>query len=531
MEFDEDEVVLPRLIRSVAAREPERPLIRDVLGGSATVGELHERALHWARALMHEGVQPGDRVVSMMESTTENFALWLGIAWAGAVEVPINVDLLGDVLVHQLNTAKPRLAVAVPRALDHLLAAAPQVPTLEHVVVVGTELPDTERRATLSTELLAAAPAAPSRPYADLAAHDIASVMYTSGTTGPSKGVLMPWGQLHAGMILTAGMIARGPLPHKVLYVNGPPNHVQAKGGVAAMAVVGGEVLLRHSFSLSQFWNDIATHGVTDTSLVGSMASFLMSTPETPQDVNTTLSNVLMAPMVPAVDEFNRRYGTRTWTAYNMTEISVPTLLADWVAGDTPSCGAIREGYPYYEARIVDAFDREVPDGEIGELILRTGAPWTMNAGYLDMPEATVRAWRNGWFHTGDGFRKDPLGRYHFVDRLKDTIRRRGENISSFEVEAEVLAHPAIAECAAIAVPAEGAEDEIKVAVVLQDGATLTGAELVEFLTGRMPRFMVPRYVHVVEALPKTPTLRVQKGEVSRSVAAEDGVWDLAPRS
>ena len=529
MQFDEDDVVLPRLIRVIAEREPGRPLLLDVRGGSATVGELHERALHWARALMHEGVQPGDHVVSMMESTAENFALWLGIAWAGAVEVPINVDLLGGVLVHQLNTAKPRVAVAVPRALANLLAAAPRVPTLEHVVVVGDDLPATDVRATRSTDLLAAAPGSPPRPYADLAAHDIASVMYTSGTTGPSKGVLMPWGQLHAGMILTAGMIARGPVPDKVLYVNGPPNHVQAKGGVAAMAIVGGQVLLRHSFSLSHFWDDVAAHGVTDTSLVGSMASFLMSAPESPEDVHTTLSNVLMAPMVPAVDEFNRRYGTRTWTAYNMTEISVPTLLADWVAGDTPNCGPIREGYPYYEARIVDEFDREVPDGEVGELILRTGAPWTMNAGYLDMPEATVRAWRNGWFHTGDGFRQDPQGRFHFVDRLKDTIRRRGENISSFEVEAEVIAHPAISECAAIAVPAADAEDEIKVAVVLREGTTLTGEELVGFLAGRMPRFMVPRYVQVVDALPKTPTLRVQKGEVSRSVSPEDGVWDLAP--
>jgi crotonobetaine/carnitine-CoA ligase len=415
--------------------------------------------------------------------------------------------------------------------VPNVLAAASQVPTLEHLVVVGDAVePGSDLRATRSADLLAAAPAEPSRPYADLATHDVASVMYTSGTTGPSKGVLMPWGQLHAAIILTASMIERGPVPDKVLYVNGPPNHVQAKGAVAAMAMVGGQVVLRHAFSLSSFWDDVAAYGVTDTSLVGSMANFLMSAPESPADVETTLSNVLMAPMVPAVDEFNRRYGTRTWTAYNMTELSVPTLLADWVAGDTPNCGPIREGYPYYEARIVDELDWEVPDGEVGELILRTGVPWTMNAGYLDMPEATVRAWRNGWFHTGDAFRKDEQGRFHFVDRLKDTIRRRGENISSFEVEAEVLAHPAIAECAAIAVPFEGGEDEIKVAVVLQEGAELTGEGLADFLTGRVPRFMVPRYVQVVAALPKTPTLRVQKGEVSRSVAADDGVWDLAGR-
>jgi carnitine-CoA ligase len=152
--------------------------------------------------------------------------------------------------------------------------------------------------------------------------------------------------------------------------------------------------------------------------------------------------------------------------------------------------------------------------------------PWTMNAGYLDMPEATAKAWRNGWFHTGDGFRKDERGRYHFVDRLKDTIRRRGENVSSFEVEAEVLAHPAVAEVAAIAVPADDTEDEIKVVVVPQDGAPVDPADLLAFLVGRMPRYMLPRYVQVVDALPKTHTLRVQKGQVSRSTAAADGVWD-----
>lgn len=506
-DFTDDEVVLPRLLARVAATDPARPLVRDVRGGRMTVGELHERALAWARTLMAAGVEPGDRVVTMLESTAENFALWFGIAWAGATEVPVNVDLLGGVLAHQLRTAGPRVVLADDRAVPHVRAADPGARLLPLTAVDN-------------------APDSPPRAYAELRAHDIASVMYTSGTTGPAKGVLMPWAQLHAGTLLTAAMIARGPVPDKVLYVNGPPNHVQAKGGVAAMAMVGGEVLLRHAFSLSSFWDDVAEHRVTDTSLVGSMAGFLMSAPERPEDRETTLSNVLMAPMVPAVDEFNRRYGTRTWSAYNMTELSVPTLLADRVPGETPSCGPVREGYPYYEARIVDEHDRELPDGELGELVLRTGVPWTMNAGYLDDPAATARAWRNGWFHTGDAFVRDERGHLHFRDRLKDTIRRRGENVSSFEVEAEVLAHPSVAECAAVAVPFEGGEDEIKVVLVLHPSATLDPADLLEFLRSRMPRFMVPRYVEVVASLPRTPTMRVQKGSVSRSVAPP--VLDLA---
>ena len=180
----------------------------------------------------------------------------------------------------------------------------------------------------------------------------------------------------------------------------------------------------------------------------------------------------------------------------------------------------MRPGYPFYELRLVDEHDIEVAPGEIGELIMRTAVPWTMNAGYLNMPEATNNAWRNGWFHTGDAFKQDELGRFFFKDRMKDTIRRRGENVSSYEVEAEVILHPGVLECAAIAVPADEAEDEIKVVVVRQAGSALSGSELVEYLDARLPRFMVPRYVQFVDELPKTPTLRIQKALISRSVAA-----------
>lgn len=524
-----DEIVLPVFLRRRAANSADQVFLRDVEGGELTFGQLHELALLWARALMQAGVRPGDTVVTMLHNRVETYAIWFGIAWAGAIEVPINVGLHGTVLVHQAAVSGAELVIADGSAVANLQRAARSVSSLRRVIELnGPEEGEGPLVRIPVEDVLASVPDEPSRPYADLQMWDIASVIYTSGTTGPSKGVLMPWGQLHAGQLLTAAGVADGPSADKVMYVTGPPNHVQAKGAVATMAMLGGSVVLRHAFSGARFWQEVTDYQVTDAGLIGSMAQFLLSAPARADDADTTLTNVLMAPVVPAVDEFNARFGTRVWSAYNMTEISVPTWLREWRAGDTPTCGPAREGYPFYQLRIVNENDIEVADGEVGELILRTEIPWTMNAGYLNMPEATVEAWRNGWFHTGDAFRLDERGRYVFVDRMKDTIRRRGENISSYEVEAEASLHPGVLECAAVAVPADEAEDEIKLVVVRQAGSTVTSEELVTFLVERLPKFMVPRYYQFVDQLPKTPTLRVQKALVSRSVALADGVFDRA---
>lgn len=527
-EFSRDEVVLPLLVRRRAGTTPDRPYLVDVQGGSYTFGQLHERALLWARAVIRAGVQPGEYVVTMLHNTVENYAVWFGLAWAGAVEVPINVDLRGAVLAHQLALPAAVLVIADPSAVPAVLAARDGVPALRRLIVLGADagVHDDRLQVEPVAGFLAGLPAEPARPYTEPQRWDVASVVYTSGTTGPSKGVLMPWGQLHAGQLLTAAGVSSGPGPEKVIYVTGPPNHVHAKGAVAAMAMLGGRAVLRHAFSASRFWPEVRRFNATDAAMIGAMAQVLLSAQQRPDDARTTLGNVLMAPVVPAVDEFNRRFGTRVWSAYNMTEISVPTWLREWEAGDVPNCGPIRAGYPYYELRIVDAHDIEVAPGETGELIMRTAVPWTLNSGYLNMPEATANAWRGGWFHTGDAFRQDARGRYVFVDRMKDTIRRRGENISSYEVEAEAVLHPGVLECAAIAVPADEAEDEIKLVVIRRPGSVVTAEELWSHLDERLAKFMVPRYLQFTDELPRTPTLRVQKALISRSVSAADGVAD-----
>jgi len=243
------------------------------------------------------------------------------------------------------------------------------------------------------------------------------------------------------------------------------------------------------------------------------MADMLMRSPDSPPK-DTTLRNMFMAPLGTSYRQFSDRFDVRICTVYNSTEGGV-AICSGWNPGNGRTVGRLREGYPGFEVRIVDADDFELPDGMPGECIIRAAVPWTMNAGYLNNPEATAKAWRNGWFHTGDALMRMPEGDYIFVDRLKDVIRRRGENISSYDVESDVMLHPEIMECAAVAVPAETAEDEILLFVVRRPNSGMTEQDLCTALEHRMAGFMVPRYVEFLDSLPKTQaTERIVKAEL-----------------
>jgi crotonobetaine/carnitine-CoA ligase len=255
--------------------------------------------------------------------------------------------------------------------------------------------------------------------------------------------------------------------------------------------------------------------------LLGAAATFLENQPERPDDSDNPMRLVAMLPMVKDAKAWSRRFNVDLTTSYGMSELSMP-IISDVNPSNSESCGKLRPGY---EARIVDDHDQQVPEGEAGELILRTERPWSISPGYWRMPDATAAAWRNGWFHTGDRFRRNADGEYFFVDRQKDVIRRRGENISSFEVEAELLRHPDIREAAAIAVPSPHGEDDVMVAVASVPGSTLTPEILFEHLRPRMPHFMLPRYIRFMADLPKTPSMRVQKHALRTEGVTTDS-WD-----
>jgi crotonobetaine/carnitine-CoA ligase len=251
------------------------------------------------------------------------------------------------------------------------------------------------------------------------------------------------------------------------------------------------------------------------------MATFLMKQPPRSNDKQHGVMKAFMVPLSDDAPAFTERFGIDIYTIFNMTEISSP-IVSEPNPTVRGTCGKVRPGV---DVRLVDGNDCEIPVGQVGEMIIRTDRPWGMNSGYYKNSEATAEAWRNGWFHTGDAFRQNEDGYFYFVDRIKDAIRRRGENISSFEVEVEVCSHPAIREAAAIGVPSEATEDDVMVIIALVEHATIELTALCEFLVKRMPYYMVPRYIRIVDALPKTPTQKVQKAQL-RSEGVTTDTWD-----
>ncbi|NBY27279.1 MAG: hypothetical protein EBQ71_09270 [Betaproteobacteria bacterium] len=324
--------------------------------------------------------------------------------------------------------------------------------------------------------------------------------------------------QLYASGVLSYGYMG----PDDRILVNLPMFHVGGTNSIFTALVRGASFYLVDSFDSRNFWVQIKKYRCTTTSgLIGSMTEFLAKAPPAEGEKDNPLSIVTLGPVTPQTVELAERYGFSYLTGFNMTEVSVP-LVAELNTRAFGSCGKPRAGI---QCRLVDENDIEVPVGHLGELILRSDLPWAMTTGYNGMPEATAKAWRNGWFHTGDVFRKDAQDNYFFVDRAKDAIRRRGENISSLEVEREVLAHPAVQEAGAIPAPNPGGEDDVMVVVAPKPGVAIDPAELLHFLIPRMAHFMVPRYVRIVASLPKTPTNKIQKAELRKEGITAD-TWD-----
>jgi crotonobetaine/carnitine-CoA ligase len=291
---------------------------------------------------------------------------------------------------------------------------------------------------------------------------------------------------------------------------------------IATVALcVGSSIAVVSHFRTEAFWDQVRELEVTSAFLLGAMATFLLKQPPHPRDREHNLRMVFIVPLGQSGRAFRERFGVDVFTLFNMTEICTPLISRANPTKDS-ICGRPRAGV---EVRLVDENDCRVKDGEVGQLILRTEAPWAMNHGYNNNPQATADAWRNGWFHTGDAFVHDADGDYRFVDRLKDAIRRRGENISSYEIEVELLSHPAVREAAAIPVASEFSEDEVLVVLAPAIGASIDPEDIIRHLLPRMAHHMVPRFIRIVAELPKTPTAKVEK-HVLRAEGLTADTWD-----
>jgi crotonobetaine/carnitine-CoA ligase len=511
--------ILPQRIGQVAAEDPDCTFIELVDGPSISYGSFHEEARRWASALERLGVEPGQQVAWMLPNGIDAALAWLGTAWLRARSVPVNVAYRGRMLQYTVDHSQAAVVVVSERYLDRLAEVAAELPRVTTVVVADADQPEHDLPFTvLGRGAFLEGATAQDRP--EPRRHDIAGVFYTSGTTGASKGVLVPWAQLHG----VAWVMTRGLDGHRGWYSPLPMFHISGIAPVYATALLADRIVVREAFSIGDFLDDVVKYDCSTTIAMGAMVQFLLNQPASERDRQTPLRYVGMAPVPQNIDEFRERFGVSVYTGWNMTEASVPICSDGWtVDGSTwPSCGRVRPGM---EVRLVDEHDEEVGIGELGELIVRADDPWTLNVGYLHMPDKTAEAWRNGWFHSGDAFTRDADGNYFYVDRQKDAIRRRGENISSMEVEVEVNAHPDVLESAAVATPSELSEDEVKVFVVPKTGAELTPEGLTEFLVPRMPHYMVPRYVEIVDELPKTPTMKVKKHEL-RALGNSDRTWD-----
>ena len=510
-----DECVLRPMLDKWADRTPDTVFVVFEDGEQWTYAETRERVRARARALRALGVKQGEHVLVWLPNGAECLVTWFAINYLGAVYVPINTAYRGGVLEHAVSVSDAKLGIVhaelLPRLESLRLSSLATVVSLHGAPSVA--LPGV---ALLGADALEGAGDAPLDLEREIEPWDTQCIIFTSGTTGPSKGVMTSYLQLHESG--KGFPLANASDRHMVPL---PLFHAGSTIPIYLMLKLGASFVLVGAFRTDEFWQVIERTQTTSLILLGVMAGFVVKRPESEAPKRSSLRWVMAVPLDDDGIEFGRRFGVDVATTFNMTEVSCPL-----VSGANPtlpgSCGGPRAGV---EARLVDENDCEVGIGEVGELIVRTDTPWAMNSGYYKNPEATARAWRNGWFHTGDAFRKDAQGNYFFVDRMKDAIRRRGENISSFEVESEVIAHPAIRECAAVAVASEIAEDEVLVAVSLGEGSTLDPAELIDFLRNRMAHFMIPRYVRIMGDLPKTPTQKVQKHLIRKEGITAD-TWD-----
>jgi len=514
---------VPQMLERAVAKAGDQVFV-DVGGETSTFRDVDTRSTRFAHELARLGVAKGDRVVSILETSTEVFTIWFGIQKLGGIWVPINLAYRHEFLRHQISDTGAKLVICDAAFLERIVELDDKLPAVEKCLVRGWEgdLPECriaierfeDYRGTDETPIpLCVEP------------HDLAALLYTSGTTGPSKGCMIS----HNYMAMQGRQQIRAlaPVPGDVVFCPLPLFHSAALNGALGALADCHRFAAWPRFSVSSFWEDIEKTGATYGMLMASIFALVANAPETEAEKRCKgqLKMVFGVPISPEIRKvWMERFGVKiasSW-AYGQTENSRLTMALPDENPPEMSAGRAAEEF---EVMILDDLDMPVPPMTVGQICLRPKYPNVMFEGYWNRPDATAAAWRNMWMHTGDLGRMDEDGWMYFADRAKDYLRSRGENISSFEVEATFISHPEVSEVAVHALGAQTGEDEIKATIVLAEGSTLTHRELCLWSIDCLPYFAVPRFLEFRSELPKNPTGRVLKYRL-RDEGMTPDTWD-----
>jgi crotonobetaine/carnitine-CoA ligase len=505
--------------------DPDGPFIDFEEGVPWTARELDARVNQLSAGLNRIGVRRADRVAFILENQVEAVTTYLALAKLAAVAVPINAANKGEFLAHPLNDSEASVVLIRGDLLERLDRIQDRLTVKPRVVAVGS-IPETSSTSGIIdyAELIAGSDAFETnepRP------EELSMVLYTGGTTGPSKGCMISHQYLVQKARINNRELQR--VPEDVLWTPLPLFHVNAvQFAMVGTMVVGGRAFFARRFSVSRFWPSVQSEGATIVTLLGSMAPLIVNSPQKPSPELPVRIRLLMA--VPAqqsvIDGMRDRFGIGLWArGYGQTEMTSCITNAPGIEPKPGSAGKINTDN--FDVRIFDDFDCEVPHGEPGEIVVRPKRPGLMFSGYWKNASAMTKAMRNFWYHTGDIGIVDADGYLFFVDRKDDYLRRGGENISSIEVEQVFMKHPAVLDIAAFGVASQLSEDELKVVVVLRPGAALTPEELCLWSANELPYFAIPRYIEIVDDMPRSAVGRVLKRDL-KLAGITTATWDRA---
>ena len=530
---DQKEWVLPKVLKEQSEKNGAKDFLQFSYNNPLTYSEVNTFANQIANSLNKLGVEKGEKVSVYMPNSLELCLSWFGILKNGSVMVPINTAYVMDFLQYIIESSDSKIIIIAEEYMDRLKNIEDRIPLIENIIVWPREekgsldLMDYKGKAKTYSWKEFVESGDKNEPDVEITHLDHARLMYTSGTTGRSKGVVRPCAADYSSAMNYS--LIMDITPDDVVFTCLPLFHSNAMVmGVYPAMIQGAKVVVEEKYSASNFWKWMKDFKITKFNLVGVMSYFMWNAPVVPEEKEHEVKLVLGSPAPhDIIEDFMERFGIKFMEGYGLTEVGQCTFMRPGEPFRVGSCG---KESPGYEIKIVNPdTDEELPPDTPGELVLRPRIPNICLHYYHKMPEKTVSDFRNFWFHTGDLCRKDDDGYIFFMDRVKDYIRRRGENISSFEVENMVSSHPKINEAAAIAgkVDEEGrySEDEVMIVIVKEDGENLDPKEIIEFLKPIMPKFMIPRFIKFRKSLPKTPTNRVQKAKL-REEGVTDDTWD-----